>query len=144
MPTYAFSTARDVTPEERAKLVESVTSIHQVEAAAPRYFVQVIFYKVEPGSIFIGGEAAPADHIWVRADIRAGRTREQKARILKRIMRETGEILGVSEESVWVYVSDIPAEGVAEFGNILPQPGGEEAWLAALPAPLREKLTRAS
>jgi phenylpyruvate tautomerase PptA (4-oxalocrotonate tautomerase family) len=140
MPTYAFTSAREISAAQREKIVESVTSIHQMEATAPRYFVQVIFYKVDPGSIFIGGEAAPADHIWVRADIRAGRTREQKAAILHRIMQETGEILQVSEQSVWVYISDIPAEGVAEFGNILPQPGGEEKWLAALPSALREKL----
>jgi phenylpyruvate tautomerase PptA (4-oxalocrotonate tautomerase family) len=104
----------------------------------------VVFYTVEPGSMFIGGEAAPDEHVWVRADIRAGRTREQKAAILHRIMRETGEILGVTQEDVWVYISDIPAEGVAEFGNILPQPGGEEAWLASLPSALREKLILAS
>jgi phenylpyruvate tautomerase PptA (4-oxalocrotonate tautomerase family) len=144
MPTYAFTTMKPLLPEQRGKLVESVTTIHQVEATAPRYFVQVVFYTVEPGSMFIGREVAPDDHVWVRADIRAGRTREQKAAILHRIMRETGEILGTSPESVWVYVSDIPAEGVAEFGNVLPQPGGEEAWLASLPSALREKLIAAS
>jgi phenylpyruvate tautomerase PptA (4-oxalocrotonate tautomerase family) len=144
MPTYAFTTMKHLSSEQRGKLVESVTAIHQVEATAPRYFVQVVFYTVEPGSMFIGGEAAPDEHVWVRADIRAGRTREQKAAILHRIMRETGEILGVTQEDVWVYISDIPAEGVAEFGNILPQPGGEEAWLASLPSALREKLILAS
>jgi phenylpyruvate tautomerase PptA (4-oxalocrotonate tautomerase family) len=113
MPTYAFTTMKRLSPEQRGKLVESVTTIHQVEAKAPRYFVQVVFYTVEPGSMFIGGEVALDDHVWVRADIRAGRTREQKAAILHRIMRETGEILGTSPESVWVYVSDIPAERVA-------------------------------
>jgi phenylpyruvate tautomerase PptA (4-oxalocrotonate tautomerase family) len=66
---------KELTEEQRAKLVESVTSIHQLEATAPRYFVQVIFYKVEPGSMFIGGEPASTDHIWVRADIRSGRRR---------------------------------------------------------------------
>ena len=140
MPTYAFSTAKNLSAEQRARLVESVTSFHETEATAPRYFVQVVFYKVEPGSIFIGGEPAPADHIWVRADIRAGRTQQQKAKILHRIMRETSEILRISQESVWVYISDIPAESVAEFGAILPQPGGEEKWLAALPVSLRDRL----
>jgi len=142
MPTYAFTTARDLTPDERARLVESVTTIHQVEATAPRYFVQVVFYRVEPGSLFIGGEAASPDHIWVRADIRSGRTREQKSRMLQRIMRETSEILGISEQAVWVYISDIPAHGVLEFGNVLPEPGGEAKWLEALPSALREKLLR--
>ncbi|HEY0219355.1 MAG TPA: tautomerase family protein [Afipia sp.] len=142
MPTYAFSTAKELTAEQRARLVASVTSIHQVEATAPRYFVQVVFYKVE--AMFIGGEAASADHIWVRADIRSGRTRDQKAKILQRIMQETSEILDISEESVWVYVSDIPAQGVLEFGNVLPEPGGEEQWLATLPRALRDKLIQSS
>ena len=144
MPTYAFTTAKELTPGQRAKLVESVTTIHQEEATAPRYFVQVVFYKVERGSIFIGGEAASPDHVWVRAIIRSGRTNEQKARILRRVMRETSEILGLSEQAVWVYISDIPAQGVLEFGNVLPEPGGEEKWLASLPSDLREKLMRAA
>ena len=144
MPTYAFTTARELTADQRAKLVESVTTIHQVEAKAPRYFVQVVFYKLEPGAMFIGGEAASPDHGWVRSDIRSGRTREQKARMLQRIMRETSEILGISEQAVWVYISDIPAHGVLEFGNVLPEPGEEEKWLASLPGALREKLVRAA
>jgi phenylpyruvate tautomerase PptA (4-oxalocrotonate tautomerase family) len=144
MPTYAISTARALTADQRAKIVESVTTIHQVEATAPRYFVQVVFYKVEPGAMFIGGEAASPDHVWVRADIRSGRTPQQKAKMLQRIMRETSEILGISEQAVWVYISDIPAHGVLEFGNVLPEPGEEEKWLASLPSALREKLARAA
>lgn len=140
MPTYAFTTMRDLTREERERIVESVTAIHHVEAMAPRFFVQVIFNRVGPGAIHIGGKAAAPDHVWVRADIRSGRTSEQKARILHRIMQEVGEILGVSREDVWVYINDIPGENIAEFGAILPQPGGEADWLAALPKALREKL----
>jgi phenylpyruvate tautomerase PptA (4-oxalocrotonate tautomerase family) len=143
MPTYVISTAKDVTPEQRARVVESITVIHSVEATAPRYFVQVIFNKVEPGSIFIGGKVASPDHVWVRADIRAGRTREQKARMLRRIMLETSDILAISDQDVWVYISDIPAHGVLEFGNVLPEPGEEEKWLASLPSDLREKLRKA-
>ena len=144
MPTYTFSTSKELTAEQRTRLVESVTSIHQVEATAPRYFVQVIFYKLEPGSMFIGGEPASSDHIWVRADIRSGRSKEQKANILTRIMSETSDILDISEQCVWVYVSDIPAHGVLEFGNILPEPGGEAEWLASLPQSLRVKLQASS
>ena len=142
MPTYAFTSALPLTSDQRARLVESVTTIHQVEATAPRYFVQVVFHRVEPGSIFIGGEPASTDHVWVRADIRSGRSPQQKARMLRRIMRETSEILGISEQAVWVYISDIPAHGVLEFGNVLPEPGDEARWLASLPADLREKLAR--
>jgi len=82
--------------------------------------------------MFIGGEAASADHMWVRADIRSGRTKEQKEKILTRILREVSEILDILEQNVWVSVSDIQASGVLEFGHILPEPGNEEQWLASL------------
>ena len=144
MPTYAFTTAKELTSEQRAKLDESVTTIHEVEATAPRYFVQAVFYRVEADSMFIGGEVASPDHVWVRADIRSGRTKAQKERMLQRIMQETSEILSISEQDVWVYISDIPAQGVLEFGNVLPEPGGEEQWLASLPSELREKLLQSA
>lgn len=140
MPTYAFTTMKALTLAQREKIVASVTAIHAEEATAPRYFVQVVFYDVGPGAMFIGGSPAPDKHVWVRADIRSGRTREQKAAIMQRLMRETSATLDVSTENVWIYISDIPAEGVTEFGAVLPPPGGEEQWLASLPAALREKL----
>lgn len=59
-------------------------------------------------------------------------------------MTETSEILNISHQAVWVYISDIPAQGVLEFGNVLPEPGQEAEWLASLPTTLREKLTKLS
>lgn len=109
MPTYAFTTTKRLTPGQKRKIVESVTAIHAAEAAAPRYFVQVVFYGVEEGAMFIGGEAAGDDHVWVNALIRAGRTREQKAAILTGIMRETSAILEISEQSVWVNAPTVGA-----------------------------------
>lgn len=144
MPTYAFTTMKALTQDQRERIVESVTAIHSEEGTAPRYFVQVVFYDVGPGAMFIGGGPAPENHVWVRADIRSGRTREQKAAIMRRLMQASSEILNVSTENVWIYISDIPAEGVTEFGAVLPPPGGEEQWLASLPPALREKLRAAT
>lgn len=45
---------------------------------------------------------------------------------------------------MWVYVSDIPAESVAEFGAAPPEPGAEAAWLEQLPGELRERLKAAA
>jgi hypothetical protein len=44
------------------------------------------------------------------------------------------------KEEVWVYLSDIPAHNIAEYGRVLPVPGAENAWFATLPATLRERL----
>lgn len=144
MPTYAFTTMKGLSRDQRERIVESVTAIHSEEATAPRYFVQVVFYDVGPGAMFIGGEPAPENHVWVRADIRSGRTKEQKAAIMRRLLQDASQILNVSTENVWIYISDIPAEGVTEFGAVLPPPGGEEKWLASLPTALRKKLSAAS
>lgn len=144
MPTYAFTTERRLTAEEKRALVASVTEIHAVEAAAPRYFVQVIFNTLDEGSLFIGGAPAPSGHVWVDARIRAGRTKQQKTAILERVMHETAAILGVPEQSVWVYVTDVEAQSMAEYGAVLPEPGAEAAWLEALPGELRERLRAAA
>jgi phenylpyruvate tautomerase PptA (4-oxalocrotonate tautomerase family) len=107
---------------------------------APRYLVQVIFYDIAPDSHYVAGRLAPADQIWVRADIRSGRTNEQKSQMLRRIMQEVSRISGVAEEMVWVYLSEIPPANIAEYGHVLPAPGEEDAWFSTLPDALREKL----
>jgi phenylpyruvate tautomerase PptA (4-oxalocrotonate tautomerase family) len=118
----------------------SITAIHHEETGAPRYLVQVIFYDVAPGSHYIAGRPVPADQIWVRADIRDGRTDEQKSRMLHRIMRDVGNASGAAADAVWVYLSDIPAANVAEYGRVLLPPGEEEAWFSSLPDAMRERL----
>jgi hypothetical protein len=46
----------------------------------------VIFYDIAPGSHYIGGQLAPAGQMWIRGDIRDGRSEEQKRRMLSRIL----------------------------------------------------------
>jgi phenylpyruvate tautomerase PptA (4-oxalocrotonate tautomerase family) len=141
MPTCVCSSAQGrLTSDQKSEIVRSITAIHHEETGAPRYLVQVIFCDIAPGSHYIAGRPAPADQIWVRADIRDGRTNEQKSQMLHRIMHDVGEASGATEETVWVYLSEIPAENIAEFGRVLLPPGSEDAWFATLPDALREKL----
>lgn len=86
--------------------------------------MQVLFNGIPSGSHFIDGEPAPEGALWVRADIRIGRTDGQKKAISERIAADISATAGVSREDVRVYVSDIPAIGVLEFGEEgLPTPG---------------------
>jgi phenylpyruvate tautomerase PptA (4-oxalocrotonate tautomerase family) len=95
MPTYVCSAATGrLTTDQKAEIVRSITAIHHEETGAPRYLVQVIFYDVAPGNHYIAGRPAPADQIWVRADIRDGRTDEQKSQMLHRIMLDVGKASG--------------------------------------------------
>jgi phenylpyruvate tautomerase PptA (4-oxalocrotonate tautomerase family) len=141
MPTYVCSAATGrLTSDQKAEIARSITATHHEVTGAPRYLVQVIFHDVTPCGHYIAGRPAPVDQIWVRADIRGGRTNDQKSQMLRRIMQDVGKASGAAEETVWVYLSDIPAENVAEYGRILPPPGSEDAWFATLSDALREKL----
>ena len=141
MPTYVCAAAAGrLTPDQKTEIVRSITAIHHEETGAPRYFVKVIFDDVAPGSHFVAGRPAPADQIWVRGDIRAGRTDEQKAQMARRIMQDVSKASGAAEEAVWVYLCEIPAANIAEYGRLMPLPGSEDAWFASLPDALQEKL----
>jgi phenylpyruvate tautomerase PptA (4-oxalocrotonate tautomerase family) len=126
--------------EQRAQVVSLITAIHAEEALAPRYLVQVLFQELNDGCHFIAGELAPPGQMWIRGDIRSGRTAAQKHKILMRLLQSVSKVINVAEEEVWVYLSDIPASNIAEFGKVLPEPGEEEAWVNALPQPLRDRL----
>jgi phenylpyruvate tautomerase PptA (4-oxalocrotonate tautomerase family) len=142
VPTYTcWAEPGVVSSDARAKIAGALTEIHHDVAVAPRYFVQVVFVDLAADSLFVAGQAVPAGHVWIRADIRAGRTDEQKAELLRRIMEEIGGILGLPAEHVWVYICDIPGANIAEYGRVLPDPGEEDAWFAQLPPDLQERLT---
>ena len=47
---------------------------------------------------------------------------------------------GAAADAVWVYLCDIPAANVAEYGRVLLPPGEEDAWFSSLPDAMRERL----
>ena len=113
---------------------------HHDVALAPRYFVQVIFNELQPHSHYVAGEEAEPGHIWIRADIRGGRTQEQKGRLMTRIVDEVCAISGASRESVWRQYFTYPGYKRRGVWSHLPQPGEEDAWFAKLPHDLQERL----
>ncbi len=62
--------------------------------------------------------------------IRAGRTPEQKERLVSEMRSAIASILGRAADEVQVATVDIPAHWVMEGGSLLPEPGEEEEWLA--------------
>ena len=142
MPTYICSTSTGrLTAEHRAKIADAITTIHSQEALAPRYLVQVIFQEVAPGQRYIGGEPAPASHIWIRADIRAGRTETQRTKLQLRLAQKVCEITNSSPDDIWVYLNELLPSNMIEFGHLLPQPGEEKEWFLSLPKALQERLS---
>lgn len=85
MPTYVVTTtANRLGPLQKQAIVQNVTRIHSQEGGnVPEWLVQVIFREVEKGSIYIN-KRNQDDQIWIRGDIRAGRSDEQKTKMCER------------------------------------------------------------
>jgi phenylpyruvate tautomerase PptA (4-oxalocrotonate tautomerase family) len=143
MPTYVC-TAQDgsLTKDQKAQIAAEITRVHNDVTGAPRFFVQVLFNDLNAGNQFIGGAPPASSQVWIHGDIRAGRSEQDKGRLLLDILRGFSRISGVPEADVWVYLTEVPAKNMAEFGQILPEPGGEEAWMAALPQAEQNRLRK--
>jgi phenylpyruvate tautomerase PptA (4-oxalocrotonate tautomerase family) len=142
MPTYVCSVAKgSVNDGQRQAIAEAISRVHSEETGAPPFFVQVVIEEKEPGQRFLGGSPEER-HVWIRGDIRAGRTEQQRHAMMIRIMQEVSRITGVKEDDVWVYLNHLAPTDMVEYGHVLPQPGKEQAWFDALPTSLKEYLTR--
>ena len=52
-------------------------------------------------------------------------------------MGEISVVTRVSHEQIWVYLCNLEPTDMVEYGHVLPKPGQEKAWFAALPKPLQ-------
>lgn len=138
MPTYVVTTRKGrLDHSSRQEIVNRITQIHSQEGGnVPQWLVQVVFKELEPGNIFINKRNAD-DQVWIRGDIRAGRTDAQKTAMAERIMKECSEAAGIDRSYVWVYICDI--DKAAEFGAVLPEPGQEAEWVAKIPKEVRDR-----
>jgi phenylpyruvate tautomerase PptA (4-oxalocrotonate tautomerase family) len=70
--------------------------------------------------------------VFVHGLIRGGRSADAKKNLVEDIAKKVAEIAGLRPEDVWVYLQDIPAAQMVEFGRVLPEPGAEQEWLRGL------------
>lgn len=141
MPTYTVNAPDGrLSSEQKNRIAAEITRIHHEVTGAPSFFAQVIFVDVKGGNYFVGGVALSSDQIFVHGQIRAGRSADDKHRLLLRILPAVAVAASMPNSHVWMYLVDLPAAQMAEFGQILPEPGGEAAWTAALPADERERM----
>jgi phenylpyruvate tautomerase PptA (4-oxalocrotonate tautomerase family) len=133
MPTYTVTSANvDLSASQEAAIAAAITRSHHEATGAPAYFAQVIFDTMATGKHYIGGKLYKAPHLFVRGLIRGGRSGEVKTTLIKDISSKVHSIAGVGHEDIWVYIQEIPAAQMVEFGRILPEPGAEDAWRAAM------------
>ena len=125
MPLYRCAVLEGHSNEsQRAQIAKEVVRIHCDVTAAPPSFVHAFFSEV-PQKELPDGKTA-----FVLATIRWGRTDEQKASIVSSLTHSIAHVLGCADESIGVVTVDIPSRWNMEGGELLPEPGEEEAWLA--------------
>jgi len=143
MPTYTVSALDGrLTDTQKASLASALTDIHCRFTAAPKYFVQVIFIDVSPSNYFVAGKRLEHDNIFVHGQIRGGRALAIKQHLIGAIMAAVADIAATDSAATQVYIIDVPAEQVAEWGRILPQPGEEAGWDAAITDDVRARMQR--
>jgi len=134
MPTYTCNTQSvALTKTKKAAIAHEIARIHNQVTGAPVFFVQVIFNTLEAENHFIGGSPQTEPQIFVRGDIRSGRSEVDIQRLLNLLVSGVATTSGVNPTGVWVYLGELAPKHMAEFGHMLPDAGGEAAWLKALP-----------
>ena len=64
----------------------------------------------------------------------------QRKKLMLQIVKEVGQIAGVAEDLIWVYLCNLAPADMIEYGHVLPAPGAEQAWFEGLPQALRDYL----
>jgi phenylpyruvate tautomerase PptA (4-oxalocrotonate tautomerase family) len=115
--------------EQRADLAKEITRSHVAMSGEPASFVRVIFETVSPDCTFSGGK--PAVNASIVGIIR-GRSTEVKAQLLNDLWSLYKNVTGLSDDQLWVSVTEIPPSNAMEFGAIIPEVGHEAEWQASL------------
>ena len=102
--------------EQRAGIATEITRIHTAHTGDRPTMVRVIFETVSPDSIYSGGK--PAENAVIVGIIR-GRSTEVKAQVLNELWSMYKNVTGLSDDQLWVSLTEIPASNAMEFGTLL-------------------------
>ena len=143
MPTYTVTNSNfNLTAKQQKDLAQGITTVHHVVTGANTYFAQVIFNKTKKNNHFMGGKKVKEPSLFLFGQIRAGRPKKIKDRLifdLKNILLKNTKL---DETQVWVYIVDLPPSQMIEYGAVLPESGKELQWFKGLSNKLKKKLSQ--
>ena len=143
MPTYTVTNSNfSLSSKQQKNLAEGITKVHNVVTGANTYFAQVIFNKTKKDNHFMGGKKVKEPSLFLLGQIRAGRSKEVKDKLivdLKDVLIKNSKL---DETQVWVYINDLPPSQMIEYGAVLPESGKESEWFNNLSRKLKDKLSK--
>ena len=129
MPFYDCNVpAGSVTGEQKEGLAQAITRIHAEVTGAPPDLVHVIYNELAAADSYTAGE--PSSDIIITGHIRAGRSDADKQRLLREVAGAGAAITRRPLDTIAVFIRDVPAKYILESGEIAPELGEEDAWLA--------------
>ncbi|MEM8917812.1 MAG: tautomerase family protein [Pseudomonadota bacterium] len=126
MPLYMTNAAQGaITDAAKQKIAADITRIHCDVTEAPPAFVHAFFVEDAPHMPLDGKSA------FLLGSIRSGRNAEQKAQITDEMRQAIHQHAALPLDDIQVVIRDTPASWVMEGGDIMPEPGEEDQWIAA-------------
>jgi len=141
MPTYTVTVANlALSLQQKSQVAEAITTAHHTQTGAPRFFAQVLFCAASEGEHFVGGSVNKSPQVYVHGLVRQGRSTGVKQALMSQMLEEIVRIADITTEDVWIYLQDIPATQMIEFGRFLPAPGDEAEWEREMTPEKRSRL----
>ncbi len=143
MPTYTVTNSNfNLTAKKQKDLAQGITKVHNVITGANTYFAQVIFNKTNKNNHFMGGKKVKEPSLFLLGQIRAGRPKKIKDRLIFDLKNILVKKTKLDETQVWVYIVDLPPSQMIEYGAVLPESGKELQWFKGLSNKLKKKLSQ--
>lgn len=143
MPTYTVTNSNfNLSSKQQKNLAEGITKVQNVVTGANTNFAQVIFNKTKKNNHFMGGKKVKEPSMFLLGQIRAGRSKEVKDKLisdLKDVMIKNSKL---DETQIWIYINDLPPSQMIEYGAVLPESGKEKKWFLNLSKKLKNKLSK--
>ena len=142
MPTYTVTISNfNLNAKKQKELAQGITKIHNVVTGANTYFAQVIFNSTKKKNHFMGGKKVKEPSIFLLGQIRAGRPKKIKDKLISDLRDVIIKKSKLDETQVWVYIVDLPPSQMIEYGAVLPESGKEKQWFRGLSNKLKKKLS---
>tara|TARA_Y100000996_G_scaffold228470_1_gene179733 strand:+ start:47 stop:487 length:441 start_codon:yes stop_codon:yes gene_type:complete len=143
MPTYTVTNSNfNLNAKQQKDLAQGITKVHNVVTGANTYFAQVIFNKTKKNNHFMGGKKVKEPSLFLLGQIRAGRPKKTKDRLISDLKNILVKKTKLDETQVWVYIVDLPPSQMIEYGAVLPESGKERQWFKSLSNKLKKKLSQ--
>jgi phenylpyruvate tautomerase PptA (4-oxalocrotonate tautomerase family) len=130
MPVYTCTTAQaTLSADIKAALAGEITRIHSTVNHVPSTYVNVVFHGLAADDVYTAGR--PGQPLLINGWVRTGHPDDETSRLVAEIADAATRVTGIPAQRVLVVIQNSPARFAMEGGRVLPEPGEEQAWLAA-------------